>query len=226
MIGAIPERILTDDEIVLEEFHPHWRILIPSIAAAVLAVLATAVIAGADGVWVTPLLAAIWVGVAALFAVELVKRVSTTYSLSSHRLIWRWGILRRQGMETPLEQINTVQFSQNIIERALGFGDLEIESASQGGTTKLTDIPDPQAFQARVYTARNNRTHHLHGSQRQHSAPTGPTPIEQLSRLAEMHAAGQLTDTEFTHAKAQLLGLPVTQPGTDREGWGQADAGL
>lgn len=216
MIGSIPERLLTEDEAVLEEFHPHWRILLPSAFLGVAAVLITAVAVGRDGVWVAPLLVSIWGATLLVFAVEAVKRLSTTYTLTTHRLIWRWGILRRQGMETPLEQINTVQFSQDVIERALGFGDLEIESASQNGTSKFADIPDPQAFQARVYAARNERTRYLRSGHHRHDPERGApqpapqqqrSPIDELARLAEMHAAGQLTDAEFTHAKARLLGL-------------------
>lgn len=220
MIGAIPERLLTADEVVLEEFHPHWRILLPSAFLGIAAVLVTAVAIGSHGLWVAPLLISIWGATLLVFAVEAVKRLSTTYTLTTHRLIWRWGLLRRQGMETPLEQINTVQFSQNVLERALGFGDLEIESASQNGTSKFADIPEPQAFQARVYAARNERARYLRGGHHHHQpdpqpAPTPPpqqqpqqrSQISELAQLAEMHDTGQLTDAEFTAAKARLLGL-------------------
>ena len=39
-------------------------------------------------------------------------------------------------------------------------------------------------------------------------APTQATadPLDELSRLADMHNAGQLTDDEFSAAKAKVLG--------------------
>lgn len=39
------------------------------------------------------------------------------------------------------------------------------------------------------------------------SAPRGNDLSSELARLADMHESGVLTDDEFAHAKAQLLGL-------------------
>ncbi|WGL53438.1 SHOCT domain-containing protein [Nocardioides sp. BP30] len=40
------------------------------------------------------------------------------------------------------------------------------------------------------------------------STPTAVDPtLERLQKLTELHAAGELTDTEFSAAKAKLLGL-------------------
>jgi hypothetical protein len=38
------------------------------------------------------------------------------------------------------------------------------------------------------------------------AAPAAPDPIEQLSKLGELHAQGVLTDEEFAAQKAKILG--------------------
>jgi hypothetical protein len=38
------------------------------------------------------------------------------------------------------------------------------------------------------------------------ATPAEPDPVEQIAKLAELHAAGSLTDTEFAEAKQRLLG--------------------
>ena len=38
------------------------------------------------------------------------------------------------------------------------------------------------------------------------AAPAAPDPIEQLSKLGELHAQGVLTDEEFAAEKAKILG--------------------
>ena len=40
----------------------------------------------------------------------------------------------------------------------------------------------------------------------QYEAPASADPVEQLKRLAELHASGGLTDEEFAAAKAKILG--------------------
>lgn len=43
--------------------------------------------------------------------------------------------------------------------------------------------------------------------QRPPMMPQRPSPIDELERLARLHASGALTDQEFSAAKARLLGL-------------------
>jgi hypothetical protein len=49
------------------------------------------------------------------------------------------------------------------------------------------------------------------------SAPASPSDgsaadVEQLTRVAALHASGELTDEEYAAAKRSLLGLPKSQP--------------
>jgi hypothetical protein len=38
------------------------------------------------------------------------------------------------------------------------------------------------------------------------SAPAPADPVEELKKLSELHASGELTDEEFATAKARILG--------------------
>ena len=40
----------------------------------------------------------------------------------------------------------------------------------------------------------------------QQAAPAGPSMLDQLNQLTELHQQGALSDAEFTAAKAKLLG--------------------
>lgn len=199
---AYPQRLLTDDEEVVREFHPHWRVLL---LAGVWVVLGLAlVVVGVmafDGI-------ATWVGVGAgvlavvVFALpRVVAWRFRLYVLTTERIVVRDGVVRREGTEIPLESINNVLFSQTVMERLLGYGDVLIESAGSQGQSRLTDIPDPEAFQSEVYRAREARAIHLQGS-----TSSGPRdPIAQLESLAALHRDGVLTDEEFAEKKARLL---------------------
>ena len=199
---AYPQRLLTDDEQVVREFHPHWRVLL---MAGVWAVLGLAlVVVGTLALDGTATWIAVVVGILAvlLFAVpRVVAWRFRLYVLTTERIVVRDGVVRREGTEIPLESINNVLFNQTVVERLLGYGDVLIESAGSQGQSRLTDIPDPEAFQSEVYRAREARSIQLQGP----GSPAPRDPVAQLESLAALHRDGVLTDQEFAEKKARLL---------------------
>lgn len=203
-----PERLLTDDETIVRAFRPHWKVLIPPVALAVVAL--------AVGVVLVQLASlALWLGIAVgtgvgvlLAASGVIRWLFTHYVLTSERIVVRTGMLARQGTEIPLENINNVLFSQTILERLLGYGDVLVESAGSLGQSRLRDIPDPEAFQSQIYRAREGRTLHLEGG----GAASRDT-VAQLEALADLHDRGALTAEEFAEQKRRLLeGGPPGSP--------------
>lgn len=201
---AYPRRLLTEDEEVIREFHPHWRVLL---MAGVWTVLGLAVIVvgtvvmGLEG---AAMWAAVAVGVVVIVALAVPPIVDwkfRLYVLTTERIVVRTGVVSRDGTEIPLESINNVLYSQSVIERLLGYGDVLIESAGSQGQSRLDDIPDPEAFQSEVYRAREERSLHFQG---QGSAPRDA--VAQLESLAALHEQGVLTDEEFAEKKAKLMG--------------------
>ena len=60
-------------------------------------------------------------------------------------------MISKEGIEIPLDRINTVFFNQSIFERIIGAGDLGIESAGEGGHQEFTDIRRPNLVQNEIY---------------------------------------------------------------------------
>jgi uncharacterized membrane protein YdbT with pleckstrin-like domain len=197
-----PRRLLTDDEEVLTQFRPHWRVLLsPLLWAMVLAAAAGIALAALDAPVDTLAAAAVVPVWLLLSGRAVVTWWFTTYVLTTERIIVRRGMIARSGTEIPLENIVNVLFSQTVIERMLGYGDLVIESAGSQGQSRLTDIPDPQGMQSEVYRARELRALHF-------ASPTGPRSddvVSQLERLAELRERGHLSDEEFDRYKQRLL---------------------
>jgi uncharacterized membrane protein YdbT with pleckstrin-like domain len=198
---AYPTRLLTEDEIVLHDFHPHWKMLVPPALAALAA-------AGAVyGVWTLPPIdtrvdqvttAVIAVVALGYVTVAFLGWLFTQYVLTTERLIVRQGVLARSGLEIPLEQINNISFSQGLGERLLRFGDLVIESAGSGGRSRIDNIPNPEGFQSEVYRARDARIAARAGGGRL-------SVVEQLERLEGLRDRGTLTEAEFQRKKRKLL---------------------
>ena len=196
---AYPRKLLTDNEKVLREFRPHWRMLA---VPALWTVLAIAAIIGAFALWdgTTPLvISAIVVAVWFYFgAWRFISWFFTWYVLTDERLITRRGIIARRGVDLPLENINDVRFTQSILERLLHSGDLVIESAGEMGQSRFSDIGAPERFQSLLYQVREDRVAAI-------GRDIADDPTATLERLASLHRLGSITDEEFEEKKNQLL---------------------
>jgi uncharacterized membrane protein YdbT with pleckstrin-like domain len=195
--------LLNEGEEVVLDLHPHWWFL----AGPVLAVLVTLIGAGAISVLNLP--DWLWYGVTGLLVIDLLwllgrlaKWATTNFVVTSDRLIYRSGVLAKQGKEIPLERLNDISFNQSIFERLLGAGDLLIESGGERGQQAFTDIKRPAFVQNEIYRqieASQARDADRMAGRRELSIP------EQLDKLDELRQRGVISQAEFDAKKAQLL---------------------
>ena len=144
------------------------------------------------------LLALGWVGL------TYVTWVTTNFVITTDRLIYRHGVLSKHGIEIPLERVNTVFFSQTILERVLGSGDLVIESAGESGRQAFSDVRKPTAVQNEIYRqieANENRKFDRIATH----APVAESIPDQIAKLDQLRQQGVLTQAEFDQKKQQLL---------------------
>jgi uncharacterized membrane protein YdbT with pleckstrin-like domain len=198
-----PRKLLNESEDVILDLRPHWWFMAGPSAALVGAValtVALAVTAGGD--WV------LWVGLVlivaagAWFTVRYLKWTTTNFVVTTDRLIFRSGVIAKQGKEIPLERLNDIGFHQSIFERILGCGDLLIESAGERGQETFEDIPKPARVQNEIYRQvelAQGRTADRMAGRRELSVP------EQLEKLDELRQRGVISQAEFDAKKAQLL---------------------
>ncbi|MEM7340702.1 MAG: PH domain-containing protein [Actinomycetota bacterium] len=203
---SFPKGNLNESEQVVLDLRPHWWFFMPQVVVLVIiiAVGILSLVFGLPGL-AQLFVAALILAALAWFAFRYVVWTTTRFVITSDRLINRTGVLRREGIEIPLERVNTVFFKQTIFERMIGMGDLEIESAGEQGAQRVSNIASPLAVQNEIYTqmeGNENRKFDRIGST---GAPTLSIP-EQIEKLAELHRQGVLSDAEFQASKAELLG--------------------
>jgi uncharacterized membrane protein YdbT with pleckstrin-like domain len=145
---AFPQRLLGQNEEVVLHMRTHAKaliipVLVLLVAAAAfgfaMGVLPEAGAAASTGRWV--LIAA---GVAVIVRWSLwpfLKWLSTTYTVTTERLVTRQGVISRYGRDIPLGRINDVAYSQDLVDRMLGCGSLNVSAASEQGTIVLLDVP-------------------------------------------------------------------------------------
>ncbi|MBC49553.1 MAG: hypothetical protein CMF24_07510 [Ilumatobacter sp.] len=205
-----PSRLLNDYETVAVDLHPHWWYFAQPVAALIgsmlLGVLAKIY---ADGtgtlrVAVVYFVIALIVASMAWVVVRYLKWTTTSFVITSDRLIFRTGVVSKMGVEIPLERINTIHFSQKVFERLTGSGDLIIESGGEDGQQRFTDIRRPDQMQKAIHAqkeAHNRRRFAVS------NGDVGSINVAgQLEKLEGMLKRGTLTAEEFQWQKDKLIG--------------------
>lgn len=92
---------------------------------------------GQLGIALVGLLLALWWCV-----IPFLRWRTTTYTLTDRRLIRRTGILTKLSLDLPLNRVNDVSSERSLVDRLFRCGTLNVQTASEGGTIALVDVPD------------------------------------------------------------------------------------
>jgi uncharacterized membrane protein YdbT with pleckstrin-like domain len=148
-----PDKLLAEDEEVARHLHPHWLTLFwPVVWFLVI------VGAGSFGLAVVPagrqqgvvrmvILAVALVLLVIVVLLPVLRWKTTHYVITTHRLLFREGIMSRRGRDIGLSRITDVSYRQSLWGRIINSGTLTIESAGESGSTVLKQIPDSEGVQ-------------------------------------------------------------------------------
>ncbi len=115
--------------------HPSWRSMLAFYIRGLLAAILAGVIAGlitrvsshsVEVGWVAPAVLVVFVVV---LVWGLIRRIVTTYTISNRRLTIRTGLLSREHHECRLERVQNVNSRQHLLERMLGIGTVDFDTA-------------------------------------------------------------------------------------------------
>jgi membrane protein YdbS with pleckstrin-like domain len=207
-----PRRLLTSDEEVVLDARPHWIALAGPVAVTILLIAGlvfalTRIHGSSTGKGV---LRWIVLGVAIVVFVayplrRFIQWATSHFVVTNERLIHRSGLVSKRSMEVPLNRINDVRFTQGVLERLIGAGDLIVESAGERGQEVFDVVRHPEEIQKVIY----ERAEAYQGRFTGGGGPAGPpvpSVAEELQRMADLRDRGAITDAEFQAQKARLLG--------------------
>lgn len=200
-----PRRLLNDNENMVLDLHPHWWFFGPPAIALGLAMVGVLWVRSLVSGWMATVIGYFGLGIivvcAARLAVEMVKWRTTYFVLTSERIIFRKGVVARDGVEIPLDRLANVNFKQSVLERLLGVGDILLQSGGQDGEETFSDISRPEDVQKTIISTLSDRS-----SRRFDGAPSLAGVAHELERLEALRDRGTLTDAEFEEQKRRLLG--------------------
>jgi uncharacterized membrane protein YdbT with pleckstrin-like domain len=127
------------DEEVFFHGHPSWLSMLGFYFKGVIAAVVAGIIAGlatssvSSGVQVGWVVAAVLIVYILVLIVGLVRRLRTTYTITSRRLTIRIGILSTDLHQTRLERVQNVNSKQSLFERMLHVGTVDFDTAGEAG---------------------------------------------------------------------------------------------
>jgi membrane protein YdbS with pleckstrin-like domain len=211
-----PRKLLNDYETVALDVHPHWWYFAEAAFALIGALILGIVVLAMDAEsWLKWTALILIVASAVWLLVRYLRWGTTSFVITSDRVIFRHGLIAKSGINIPLENVNSVHFHQGIFERMIGAGDLLIESAAESGQQRFTDVKHPDRIQNLIYSQMELNTDRMYGRVNRDGtpadAPAGPANAaqldvpSQLEKLEAMRDRGTLTPEEFEAQKRRLL---------------------
>jgi Bacterial PH domain/Short C-terminal domain len=165
--------LLATDERIVRRERQHWLWPVLQARYAVLALVAALVafvlawwlpsggftgsLAGLCG-WLALIgfvIGVVWLGWAVL------RWQNQEYVITTRRVIQAGGVLNKEASDSSLDKINDARISVPMVGRILGYGDLEVMTASESGIERFRLLPDPVAFKRAMLDAKQDAEYDL-----------------------------------------------------------------
>ena len=203
--------------------NPHWWYFWKDAVAGLIFLGLLVLLVMADDGWLNDGL--LWLTVIA-FLVFMVMTLyafvqwrTTKFAITSERVAYQSGIIRRRGVSIPLNRINNVNFNQTMIARMLNNGVVIIESAGETGDSVFENIPEPEKVRALIFKQvevdeqrdSDRDAAALAKAMRDQAPPPPPaaagTPSvpDRLKQLDDLRAQGLVTDEEYASKRQAII---------------------
>jgi hypothetical protein len=157
-------------------------------------------------------------GVGWYFLVWRVER----YLVTTRRVIEAGGVINKYTRDTSLQAITDMIVGHPWLGRIAGYGEIDLLTASEVGTSKIRFLPDADGFKKALLDAKYEHELEVGGGKPVHeTAAAAPLPVADtgrdsaglspdeldaaLTRLADMRDRGLITAEEFDEKKRELL---------------------
>ncbi len=207
---------LKKDELIILETKPHWISLLLPFVVSLIAVVVAAYFQGYT--YALPLVCC------AFLCYKIVELNAHVWLITNLRVIDESGILSRNTKECPLDKVTNVSCQQTLLGRILRFGDVEIQTASDGAL-QYTDIVQPREFadsilqmqeeyksgqlrqQAQKLAQAMQHTDQTTTQQATNTTTVSPKMVAymELEKLHELRQKGIVSDEEYLEQKRRIL---------------------
>jgi uncharacterized membrane protein YdbT with pleckstrin-like domain len=142
------------------------------------------------------------------------------YLVTTRRVIEAGGLINKYSRDTSLQALTDMIVGHPWLGRIFGYGEIDLLTASEAGTSKIRFLPDADGFKRALLDAKQEHELEVGGGRALQEAvaatqdregPQAATGLSAeeldsaLSRLADMRDRGLITQQEFDDKKRELL---------------------
>lgn len=147
------------------------------------------------------------------FFYKLKQRTNNLWVVTNLRIVDEYGVFSNNSKESPLEKINNVSYFQSFWGRIFGFGDVQIQTAAEIGSTSYSFVENPKELKDTITQMQEAYKYQQIKRQATELAQaiatkqqTSKTEIaSELEKLYELNQRGILTDEEYNTRKIKIL---------------------
>ncbi len=137
------------------------------------------------------------------------------YLVTTRRVIEAGGIINTFSRDTSLQMITDMLVGHPWLGRILGYGQIDLLTASEGGTTRIRFLPKADEFKRSLLDARHEYELEVGGGKVVAAGSAAPAPTDapltgeevdsSITHLAGLRDRGLITAEEFEQKKQELL---------------------
>jgi uncharacterized membrane protein YdbT with pleckstrin-like domain len=196
---------LKKDEKIIMETKPHWLTLVGPFLLMLIGSIIGIVI-GSYGL----LIGLVLVG---YFIYKIIQRNNNLWTVTNLRVIDEYGVFSNNTKESPLDKINNVSYLQSFLGKIFGYGNVQIQTAAEIGSTTYFAVENPKELKDTI--THMQEEYKLYQIKRQANEfanvmaagqQNNKTDVAaELEKLYELKQKGILTEEEYNNRKTKIL---------------------
>jgi uncharacterized membrane protein YdbT with pleckstrin-like domain len=196
---------LKKDEKVILQTKPHWLTLVGPTLITLIAIILGFIIGGVG----------ILIGIVFIlyFIYKVIERNNNLWVVTNLRVIDEYGVFSNNSKESPLEKINNVSYRQSFWGKIFGYGNVQIQTAAEIGSTTYFSVENPKELKDSITQMQEEYKNHqikMQATELANAIVAGQQNIKtdvasELEKLFELRQKGILTEEEYNNRKTKIL---------------------
>lgn len=144
---------------------------------------------------------------------RVLDRITNLWVVTNLRIIDEHGVFSNNSKETPLDKINNISYRQSLLGRMFNYGNVQIQSAAESGSTIHKMVERPKVLKDTItqYQELYKQEQIKEQAQSLANAVGGQKPStgfdisEELTKLHDLKEKGIITEEDFQKRKNKIL---------------------
>ena len=198
---------LKNGEKVVVVIRSHWLLIVWPIVLIVIGFVLGILIGGYGYIIPFVLICYLWY--------KIIQRNNNLWAVTNLRIIDEFGVFTLNSKESPLDKINNVSYNQTLFGRLFDYGNVQIQTAAEIGSTTYSMVETPKKLKDTITQMQEEykKSQILSQAQELARAISSDSPKQsknelaaELERLFELKQKGILSEEEFIAGKKKILG--------------------